>query len=176
MAGGTILRAFIPAIVNALSEQKKMGVVGGYLTVDFKAVLLDGEAHSVDSNALTFAIAARACFREAMAMASSIFLEPIMRVVRLCPDELVGGVTVEIVRRLAAQVRRSGRGPWSRWRRTCPSWQPSATSECCGPCRLGAHLHRCFHSGTRLLARRPKRREGGQAPAFPPLCSLPDPG
>ena len=98
LAGGSIPRAYVPAIAKALAEQKETGVIGGFPTVDFRATLLDGEAHAVDSNALTFAIAARACFREAMALASPVLLEPVMRVVTLCPDDSVGGVMGEIVR------------------------------------------------------------------------------
>jgi len=97
--GGSVPKSFVPAVAKALEEQRQSGVIGGYPTVDFKATLLDGDFHAVDSNALTFGIAARACFREAMKLASPVLLEPLMKVVTLAPDEAVGPVIGEIVRR-----------------------------------------------------------------------------
>ena len=97
--GGSVPKAFVPAVAKALDEQRLSGVIGGYPTVDFRAILLDGDFHAVDSSALAFGIAARACFREAMKRASPVLLEPVMRVVSLTPDESVGSVIGEIVRR-----------------------------------------------------------------------------
>jgi elongation factor G len=97
--GGSVPRAYVPAVGKAIGEESQNGVIGGYPTVGFKAVLLDGRAHAVDSSALAFGIAARACFREAMALAGPVLLEPVMTVVTLCPDECVGAAMGEIARR-----------------------------------------------------------------------------
>jgi elongation factor G len=68
------------------------GVYAGYPTIDFKASLIDGAYHDVDSNVMTFEIAARACFREGMAKAGPQLLEPIMRVEVVTPEEYMGDV------------------------------------------------------------------------------------
>jgi elongation factor G len=97
--GGSAPKAYVPTIAKALEEQRQSGVIGGDPTVDFKATLLDGDFHVVDTSALAFAIAARACFRKAMKLASPVLLEPVMKIVTRSPDEAVGSGTGEIVRR-----------------------------------------------------------------------------
>ena len=81
-----IPREFIPAVEKGLIAQKDDGVLSGFPTIDFRATLLDGKYHDVDSNALTFEIAARACFRNAMRLADPIILEPVMRVEIVTPE------------------------------------------------------------------------------------------
>jgi elongation factor G len=67
-------------------------VIAGFPTIDFKATLIDGAYHDVDSSALAFEIASRAAFREGMAKAGPVLLEPIMKVVVTVPEEYVGDV------------------------------------------------------------------------------------
>ncbi|MFL6576097.1 MAG: elongation factor G, partial [Povalibacter sp.] len=62
--GGSVPREFVPAVEKGLKIQKEDGVLAHFPTVDFRATLHDGSYHDVDSNALTFEIAAKACFRE----------------------------------------------------------------------------------------------------------------
>ena len=57
-------KEFIPAVEKGLKAQKEGGLMAGFPVIDFKATLIDGKYHEVDSNALTFEIAARAAFRE----------------------------------------------------------------------------------------------------------------
>ena len=64
VVGGRIPREFIPAVEKAIMSECKRGQVAGYEVVDFRARLLDGKYHDVDSSALAFEIAGRACFRE----------------------------------------------------------------------------------------------------------------
>src|ERR1700750_954192 len=64
VVGGAIPKEFIPAVEKRLKAQKESGLLAGFPVIDFKAKLTDGKYHEVDSNALTFDIAARAAFRE----------------------------------------------------------------------------------------------------------------
>jgi elongation factor G len=68
-------------------------------TVDFRATLTDGSYHDVDSNALTFEIAAKACFREAARKAAPILLEPVMKVETVTPGDYLGDVIGDMNRR-----------------------------------------------------------------------------
>jgi elongation factor G len=90
--GGSIPREFIPAIEKGLEQVSKTGVLAGYPCIDFKATLLDGAFHDVDSSALAFEIAAKAAFREGMKKASPVLLEPIMDVEVITPDDYIGDV------------------------------------------------------------------------------------
>ncbi|MBV8651035.1 MAG: elongation factor G, partial [Alphaproteobacteria bacterium] len=99
IVGGAIPREFIPSVDKGLKVQKEDGVLAGYPTVDFKASLVDGKYHDVDSNALTFEIAARACFREALKLAGPIILEPVMKVEVVTPDDNLGDVIGDLNRR-----------------------------------------------------------------------------
>ena len=67
-------------------------MLAGFPMIDFKASLIDGAYHDVDSSVLAFEIAARACFREGMAKAGPQLLEPIMRVEVVTPEDYMGDV------------------------------------------------------------------------------------
>ena len=75
MVGGTVPKEYIPAVEKGIKVQASTGVLAGFPTVDFKYTLLDGKYHDVDSSALAFEIAAKACFREGMKKASPVILE-----------------------------------------------------------------------------------------------------
>jgi elongation factor G len=90
--GGTVPKEFIPAVEKGLKSEKEGGLLIGFPVIDFKARLVDGKYHEVDSNALTFEIAARAAFREIANRGAVKLLEPIMKVEVVTPDEFVGGV------------------------------------------------------------------------------------
>ena len=92
----------MPSVDKGLKVQKEDGVLAHYPTVDFKATLIDGSYHDVDSNALTFEIAAKACFREAMRKASPVLLEPVMRVETVTPGDYLGDVIGDMNRRRGA--------------------------------------------------------------------------
>jgi elongation factor G len=92
VTGGSIPKEFIPAVEKGLKAQKENGLMAGFPVIDFKASLIDGDFHEVDSNALTFDIAARAAFRELATRGVVKLLEPIMKVEVVTPEEFLGGV------------------------------------------------------------------------------------
>ncbi|MDR3518088.1 MAG: elongation factor G [Azospirillaceae bacterium] len=110
IVGGSIPREFIPSVAKGLEVQKEDGVLAGYPTVDFRATLIDGKYHEVDSNALTFEIAAKACFREGLRKASPILLEPVMKVEVVTPEDYLGDVIGDINRRRGTIIDQTERG------------------------------------------------------------------
>ena len=99
VVGGSVPREYIPAVEKGIKVQADTGVLAGFPTVDFKYTLVDGKYHDVDSSALAFEIAAKACFREGMKKASPIILEPIMAVEVTTPQDHVGDVVGDLNRR-----------------------------------------------------------------------------
>jgi elongation factor G len=97
--GGSVPREFVPAVEKGLKIQKEDGVLAHFPTVDFRATLIDGSYHDVDSNALTFEIAAKAAFREGLKKAGPILLEPVMKVETVTPQDHLGDVIGDINRR-----------------------------------------------------------------------------
>jgi elongation factor G len=110
IVGGTVPREFIPSVQKGLEMQKEEGVLGGYPTVDFRARLIDGKYHDVDSNALTFEIAARGCFREGVRKANPVLLEPIMKVEVVTPENHLGDVIGDLNRRRGTILGQLERG------------------------------------------------------------------
>jgi len=92
VVGGSIPKEFIPSVEKGIKAQKESGLMAGFPVIDFKATLVDGKYHEVDSNALTFDIAARAAFRELASKGVVKLLEPIMKVEVVTPDDFLGGV------------------------------------------------------------------------------------
>ena len=97
--GGSIPKEYIPAVEKGIRVQADTGVLAGFQTVDFKYTLVDGKYHDVDSSALAFEIASKACFREGMKKAGPIILEPIMDVEVTTPNDHVGDVVGDLNRR-----------------------------------------------------------------------------
>ena len=92
IVGGAVPKEYIPGVVKGLESAKDTGVVAGFPMVDFKATLTDGNYHDVDSSALAFEIAARAAFREGIAKAKPVLLEPVMKVEVVTPEEYLGDI------------------------------------------------------------------------------------
>ncbi len=90
--GGSVPKEFVPGVEKGLKVAKESGVIAGFPMIDFKASLIDGDYHDVDSNVMTFDIAARACYREGVPKAGPKLLEPIMRVEVVTPEEYMGDV------------------------------------------------------------------------------------
>jgi elongation factor G len=92
VVGGSIPKEFIPGVEKGLNASRENGVLAGFPLIDFKATLIDGAYHEVDSNVLTFEIASRAAFRELKERKAVKLLEPVMKVEVVTPDEFMGGV------------------------------------------------------------------------------------
>ena len=92
IVGGAVPREFIPGVQKGLELAKEAGVIAGFPTIDVKVELVDGAFHDVDSSVLAFEIATRAAFREGMAKAGPVLLEPVMRVEVVTPEDYMGDV------------------------------------------------------------------------------------
>jgi elongation factor G len=92
IVGGAVPKEYIPGVEKGLESVLSSGVVAGFPVVDVKVQLIDGKYHDVDSSALAFEIATRACFREALQKGKSVLLEPIMKVEVVTPDHYAGSV------------------------------------------------------------------------------------
>src|SRR5713226_4628917 len=90
--GGDIPREFIPPVEDGIREAAESGVLAGYPVVDFRARLIDGSYHEVDSSEIAFKIAGSMAFKEAMAKAKPVLLEPVMKVEVLTPESYMGDV------------------------------------------------------------------------------------
>jgi elongation factor G len=99
IVGGSVPKEYIPAVDKGIKVQADTGVLAGFPTVDFKFSLIDGKYHDVDSSALAFEIAGKACFREGMKKAGPVILEPIMDVEVTTPQDHVGDVVGDLNRR-----------------------------------------------------------------------------
>lgn len=92
VVGGNVPKEYIPAVEKGIEEAAKSGVLAGYPLINFKATLMDGAYHDVDSSALAFEIAAKAAFREGAVKAGAKILEPMMKVEVITPEEFMGDV------------------------------------------------------------------------------------
>ncbi|HCP00406.1 MAG TPA: elongation factor G, partial [Rhodospirillaceae bacterium] len=92
IVGGSVPREFIPGVEKGLNSALESGSVAGFPVIDFKAQLVDGASHDVDSSVMAFEIAARAAFREALAKGSPRLLEPVMKVEVVTPEEYMGDI------------------------------------------------------------------------------------
>jgi elongation factor G len=99
IVGGVIPREFIPAIEKGFKEAMKTGPLAGFPVDSFKVRLYHGSFHDVDSDSLSFELAARMGFREAGKQAGAKLLEPIMALEVLTPDEYTGPITGDLNRR-----------------------------------------------------------------------------
>jgi len=92
IVGGVIPKEYIPAIDDGIQEAAANGIVAGYEMVDFKATVIDGSYHEVDSSEMAFHIAGSMAFKEAARKAHPVLLEPIMKVEVTTPDQYLGDV------------------------------------------------------------------------------------
>jgi elongation factor G len=90
--GGSVPREYVPGVEKGLKGARESGVVAGFPVIDFKATLVDGASHDVDSSVMAFEIASRQAFREGVSKAGPVLLEPIMRVEVVTPEDYMGDV------------------------------------------------------------------------------------
>ena len=89
---GAIPELYIPSVETGLETAREHGLLAGFPVIDFKATLVCGAYHDLDSSARAFEVAARMAFRELREKGSPRLLEPIMKVEVLTPDEYMGDV------------------------------------------------------------------------------------
>jgi elongation factor G len=94
--GGSIPKEYISPIDNGIKEASDTGVVAGYPVINFKVRLVDGSYHDVDSSEMAFKIAGSMAFKNAMAKADPVLLEPMMKVEVVIPEEYMGDVMGDI--------------------------------------------------------------------------------
>ncbi len=97
--GGNIPKEFIPSVEKGFRDCLKAGVLGSYPLTGMKVTLLDGSYHPVDSDQLSYELAAHAAFRNACPKASPVLMEPIMKVEVVTPEENMGDVIADLNKR-----------------------------------------------------------------------------
>ncbi|MCL2416120.1 MAG: elongation factor G, partial [Defluviitaleaceae bacterium] len=97
--GGSVPRQYWPAVEKGVQECCKSGPLAGYPVVGLKAILLDGSYHSVDSNELSFKLAAIIAFKDGFIKAKPVILEPVMKVDIFVPDEYTGDIMGDVNKR-----------------------------------------------------------------------------
>jgi elongation factor G len=97
--GGTVPREFIPAVEKGVKEACETGVMAGYPVVDVKVTLIDGSYHDVDSDEISFRMAAIFGFKDGFRRAKPVILEPIMKVEVVTPEDYMGDVIGDLNRR-----------------------------------------------------------------------------
>ncbi|WP_316842829.1 elongation factor G [Pedobacter gandavensis] len=99
ITGGSIPREFIPSVEKGFAASMSNGVLAGYPLPDMKVRLIDGSFHAVDSDALSFELAAKMAYREALPKCNPVLMEPIMKIEILTPEENMGDVIGDMNRR-----------------------------------------------------------------------------
>ena len=99
VVGGTVPKNFYPAVEKGLQEAMERGVLAGYPVVNLCADLYDGSYHPVDSNEISFKLAARLAYKEALPKAKPILLEPVGTLLVTVPDDMVGDVIGDVTKR-----------------------------------------------------------------------------
>ncbi len=96
IVGGVVPKEYVKPIEEGIREAAESGILAGYPVIDFKATLVDGSYHEVDSSEMAFKIAGSMAFKEGCKKAKSVILEPIMRVEVTVPEEYMGDVIGDI--------------------------------------------------------------------------------
>ncbi len=97
--GGNIPKEYIPSVEKGFTQAMKNGVLAGFTVDSLKVELLDGSYHPVDSDQLSFEIAARQAFKAACRKAKPVLLEPIMKVEVVTPEEYMGDIISDFNKR-----------------------------------------------------------------------------
>ncbi len=96
VVGGNIPKNYIPAVEKGVAETRLAGPLSRSKVINFKATVYDGKYHDVDSSEMAFKIATRGAFREAMAKAKPMLLEPIMSLRIVFPEEYMGSISGDL--------------------------------------------------------------------------------
>ncbi|HEX5475790.1 MAG TPA: elongation factor G [Vicinamibacterales bacterium] len=109
--GGSIPRQYVPAVEKGLRDARMRGFLAGYPMVDFRATVFDGSFHAVDSNELSFKMAASLAFKDGMSRAHPTLLEPIMNVEIYAPSDFAGDLMGDLNGRRGRIGGMETRGP-----------------------------------------------------------------
>jgi elongation factor G len=118
--GAAIPGGFIPAVEKGVAEAMRHGTVAGYPVKDVRVHLVDGKHHDVDSSEMAFKVAGAMAFREAMAEADPVLLEPIVRLTVSCPEDCVGDVIGDLNSRRGHPLGMEPKGPATEVRAEVP--------------------------------------------------------
>ena len=110
VVGGVVPREYIPVVDKGLQDALKTGVLAGFPMIDVKATLHDGSYHDVDSNEMSFKIAASMALKEAKNKCKPVILEPIMKVDIVVPEDYFGTVMGDITARRGKPLSQEARG------------------------------------------------------------------
>jgi len=97
--GGNIPKEFIPAIQKGFEDAMKNGILGGYPVDSLKVTVIDGSFHPVDSDQLSFELAARNAYKNACVKAGPVLMEPVMKLEVVTPEENMGDVIGDLNKR-----------------------------------------------------------------------------
>jgi elongation factor G len=97
--GGNVPKEYIPSVEKGFREAMKSGPLAGYTVDSLKVTLLDGSFHPVDSDALSFELAAKMGYKEVAKAAGAVILEPIMKIEVITPEENMGDIVGDLNRR-----------------------------------------------------------------------------
>ncbi|SEP96449.1 elongation factor G [Flavobacterium urocaniciphilum] len=97
--GGNVPKEYIPAVEKGFREAMKTGPLAGYVVDSLKVTLLDGSYHPVDSDALSFELAAKMGYKEVAKAAGAVILEPMMKIEVITPEENMGDIVGDLNRR-----------------------------------------------------------------------------
>ncbi len=111
--GGAVPHSFIPAVEKGMREIMMKGVLAGYITTDFRAVLYDGSYHAVDSSEIAFKLAAHKAFKAGIPLAGPVLLEPIMNVAITVPEQFMGDVLGDMNTKRGRVQGMDQKGMWS---------------------------------------------------------------
>ncbi len=92
IVGGNVPKEYVPGVEKGLNMARETGTIAGFPLIDFKATLVDGAYHDVDSSVLAFEIASRAAYREGIVKCGPVLLEPMMKVEVVTPEDYMGDI------------------------------------------------------------------------------------
>ena len=110
IVGGVVPREYIPVVDKGLQEALQTGVLAGYPMIDIKATLYDGSYHDVDSNEMSFKVAASLAVKEIKNKCNPVLLEPIMKVDVTTPEEYFGNVMGDLTARRGKPLGQDSQG------------------------------------------------------------------
>ena len=118
--GGSIPKEYISSIQKGIEEASRSGYSGGYELVDFKATVVDGSYHDVDSSDMAYKIAGSMALKEAMEKAGTMLMEPMMKVEVVMPEDYMGDVIGHITSKRGRISGTESRGNAAVIDATCP--------------------------------------------------------